>query len=156
MARTGAYNVRQATEDDILDIAYIGKKFVKESQNTHLGWSQDKVIQTLQEVIHRDDFLNLVLEKDEEIVGFFTAFATPSFFSDKLQAVELAWYVLPDHRKSRQSLKMLDEYEKWAKERGITQINMINLDVLNRDKVAKTYEKKGYKMTENTFSKELM
>lgn len=155
MPNQDKYDIRQAVKEDLLDVTYMVKRFVKESQNTHLGWNQDKVYSSLCEMVGRDDFLILLLEHEDDIVGMFIAFAVPCMFSDKLQAVELAWYVLPDHRASRKSLKMIDMYEDWAKERNVALLNMINLDVINPEKAARFYERKGYKLAENTFTKEL-
>jgi len=155
MQRTKACNIRKATYDDILDIAYLGKKFAKESQNSGLGWSQEKVFNSLHDAVQRDDFLILVMEKDDEVIGFFAGLVTPCFFSDAKQAVDLAWFVHKDHRGSREALGMIDMYEEWAKKSGAVFVNMVNLDVLNGDKVRKMYEKRGYRLVENTFAKEL-
>lgn len=153
--QSNTYNIRRATKDDALDITFIGKKFVKESHNSHLGWNKDKVFSFVTEAVDREDFLILVLENDDDIVGVLAAFVTPCFFSDEWQAVELTWYVLPEHRKTRKAIEMLEAYENWAKEKGVAQINTMNLDMLKPEKVQKMYEKRGYRLVENTFAKEL-
>jgi len=50
---------------------------------------------------------------------------------------------------------MIDLYEEWAESRQAVCTNLVNLDMLRADKVAKLYEKKGYTLVENTFTKEL-
>lgn len=155
MPKTQDYKIRIGEAGDVLDIVFLGKKFVKESQNTHLGWDQDKAHDMAKMAVERDDFLVVVMEHEEEVVGFLVALVTPCFFSNKLQAVEMAWYVHKDHRGSGEALKMVDAYELWAREAGAILVNMINLDMLNGDKVKRIYEKKGYHLVENTFVKEL-
>jgi GNAT superfamily N-acetyltransferase len=156
MPRTKAYNTRPATKEDVIDLAILGKQFVKESKNNYLGWDATKVYNSLFDVIERDDFCVIVLEEEEDgVVGMFIALVTPCFFSNLKQAVEIVWYVDPDHRGSRTALKMLSMYEEWADFRDAVCVNLVNLDILNGEKVKKMYERKGYRLVENTFVKEL-
>jgi len=155
MPRTKDYNIREATAIDVVDLAILGKQFVKESQNELLGWDSNKVYDSLLDAIQRDDFGVFVLLNNYEIVGMLVCFVTPCFFSEVVQAVEIVWYVDPDHRGSRKAMEMLDLYEEWAKEHGAVCTNLINLNVLKGDKVAKIYKRKGYRLVENTFVKEL-
>jgi len=155
MPRTKAYNVRLATENDIIDISILGKQFAKESGNARLGWDHTKVFNSLANAITREEFLILVLEYDDEIVGMFIGFIAECFFSLKTQSCELSWYVTPDHRGTKAAFEMVDIYEQWARDGGATMANLINLDILNADKVAKFYRRKGYTLAENTFVKEL-
>ena len=155
MPRTKDYNIREATKEDVIDLAILGKQFVKESQNTYLGWDATKVYDSLFDAVQREDFGVFVLVGGEEVVGMLICFATPCFFSNVTQAVEIAWYVDPDHRGSKKAHEMLDLYEEWAESRGAVCVNLMNLDILNAEKVAKMYTKRGYVLAENTFTKEL-
>jgi len=156
MPRTGDYSLRFATKEDVIPLAILGKQFTKESKNSKLfGWNMQKVYDSLFNIIDRDDFCVICLVNDAEVVGMLIALVTPCFFSDVSQAVEIAWYIDPDHRGTRVALKMINEYERWAKEAGAVCTNMINLEVLNGDKVARMYNKRGYTLVENTFLKEL-
>ena len=155
MPRTKDYSIRKATKEDVIDLAILGKQFVKESQNELLGWNSSKVYDSLLDAVGRDDFGIFVLCADTEVVGMFLCFVTPCFFSDVKQAVEIAWYVDPEHRGSKRALQMLEMYEQWAKEHDAVCVNLVNLDVLRGDKVAKLYNRMGYKLVENTFTKEL-
>ena len=155
MPRTKDYSVREAVEDDVIEFHVLGKMFVRESKNNFLGWSAIKVHDSLLDAIGREDFCVFALQCDNEIVGMFIGFVAPCFFSDVIQATEIVWYVEPDHRGSRKALEMLDLFEEWAEFKGAVCSNLMNLDVLNADKVAKMYNKRGYRLVENTFVKEL-
>jgi GNAT superfamily N-acetyltransferase len=156
MLKTKDYKIREATEEDIIDLTILCKQFIKESKNDKvLGWNSAKVHNTFLDAISRDDFGVFVLCNKEEIVGTFVCFATPCLFSDLTQAVEVAWYVDPDHRGSREAHKMIDIYEEWAKERNAVCASLMNISILDGHKVAKLYDKKGYTLTETTFVKEL-
>jgi len=156
MPKTKGYNIRQATQEDVIDLAILGKQFVRESQNELLGWNSQKVYDSLFDAIDRDDFCVLVLEDARDnIVGMLIGFVAPCFFSDVKQAAEIVWYVDPEHRGSKTSLKMVALYEEWAGFREAVYTTLVNLNVLKGDKVAKLYGRMGYKMVENTFTKEL-
>jgi len=155
MPKTKGYNIRQATKEDVIDLTILGKQFVKESQNELLGWNSTKVHYSLLDAIDRDDFAVLVLEHKTEVVGMFIGFIAPCFFSDSLQAAEIVWYIDPKHRGSRIAYEMIDLFEEWAGFREAVCTNLMNLNVLKGDKVAKLYGRMGYKMVENTFTKEL-
>jgi GNAT superfamily N-acetyltransferase len=156
MPKIRAYKTREATEEDVIDLTMLGKQFLKETKNDRfLGWNSTKAHTFFLDATSREDFGTFVLCNEDEVVGMFVSFATPSFFSDVTQAVELVWYVDPEHRGSREALKLLDLYEEWAKEQGAVCVNLMNIDMLNGPKVAKLYNRKGYTLTENTFVKEL-
>ena len=155
MPRTKDYSIREATEEDVIDLAILGKQFVKESQNGFLGWNSSKVYDSLLDAVERDDFGIFVLCADTEVVGMLIGFVAPCFFSDVVQASEITWYVDPEHRGSRMAIKMLGYFEEWAKDRGAVCANLGNLDVLNADRVARLYNRRGYRLIENTFVKEL-
>lgn len=155
MPKIKDYSIYEATEEDAIDLAILGKQFVKESQNELLGWNSTKVHNSLLDAINREDFAVLVLECNSEIVGMLITFVAPCFFSDAIQATEIVWYIDPEHRGSKKAYEMLDLFEEWAGAKGAVCTNLMNLDVLNADKVAKIYYKRGYKLAENTFVKEL-
>jgi len=90
MPRTKDYNIREATEEDVIDLAVLGKQFVKESNNYGLlGWDMKKVYDSLLDAVQREDFGVFVLCNGQEIVGMLICFATPCFFSHVTQAVRL-------------------------------------------------------------------
>jgi len=155
MPKTKDYSIHEATKEDAIDLAILGKQFVKESQNELLGWNSTKVFASLLDAISRDDFGVFILRHETEIVGMLISFVAPCFFSDVVQASELVWYVDPDHRGSKEARYMVELYEQWAVEHGAVCSILVNLNVLKGDKVAKLYGRMGYKMVENTFVKEL-
>lgn len=138
MPKIKDYNIREATEEDAIDLAILGKQFARESKTIdYLGWNSTKVHNSLLDAINREDFAVLVLECNSEIVGMLITFVAPCFFSDAIQATEIVWYVDSEHRGSRMALEMLDLFEEWAETKGAVCTNLMNLDVLNADKVAK-------------------
>ena len=149
--------IRKAVAEDLHDCIYIGKRFAKESGYEKLKVNVEKAEATFWSAIEREDTLLLVVESEGQVVGVFLAMLAPAFFTDVILGVELMWYVLPEYRGKLGDtpIRILDEYEKWAKAGGASMINMVNIDLLNGEKVAKIYKAKGYRLTENTFVKEI-
>jgi hypothetical protein len=149
MPETPDYDVREATEEDVFDIAILIKQFVKSSGYFDvLGFDTEKVIASTEDVILNENFLVLVLTKDEHVEGVFSALLTESMFSRNLQTTELIWYV-------KKSLEMLEMYETWSKEKGAALCGMSNLEKVDPKKTASIYKSMGYHVVENTFVKEL-
>lgn len=156
MPKTKAYNIREATKNDVIDLTILGRQFIKEANMPHLGWDNSKTHDFFLSAIDQDHFCVFVQEEGDEVVGMFVGLATPCFFSHTVQTVEIMWYVDPDHRGSRAAWRMVERFEGWSKEQGAASVSIVNLSILKADKVGKLYERKGYKMTENTFAKELV
>jgi hypothetical protein len=156
MPETPVYNIREATEEDVFDITILIKQFVKSSGYFDvLGFDTEKVIASTEDVILNENFLVLVLTKDEHVEGVFSALLTESMFSRNLQTTELIWYVSPEARGTKKSLEMLEMYETWSKEKGAALCGMSNLEKVDPKKTASIYKSMGYHVVENTFVKEL-
>lgn len=70
-------------------------------------------------------------------------------------ATELLWYVKPEYRRGKYALQMVREFEKWAKAEGCHMISMGNMANEYMDRTGKFYERIGYKLSEQTYFKDL-
>lgn len=154
MPKTDDYKIRTADLTDTTDIIILGREFYKEYYSDVLNWNNKLAMQNLEAAIKEDPFLVLVVEKNDEIVGMLIAMISQCFFSYDVQASELAWYIDKNHRKTRQAVKLLDWYEDWAKSNGAKLANMMNIEGTPKS-IVNLYERRGYKLKENTFIKEL-
>nr|WP_286164911.1 GNAT family N-acetyltransferase [Ochrobactrum sp. J50] len=94
----------------------------------------------------------LVLELDGGLRGIFAATIQPHFFSLEICAQELVWWVDPAYR-GRGAVKMLAEYEAWARSKGCHAVNMVGL---GGDPVTtRLYERHGFTAQERHFLKRL-
>lgn len=73
-------------------------------------------------------------------------------FMGTMTAFEHFWWVHPDHRKSLIGFDLWLKLEERAKERGAKRIAMVHLVSLNLQHI---FEKRGYKLAEQTFWKEI-
>ena len=97
-----------------------------------------------------------VVEKDGAIIGFLVgAEAVARPWSTDPCAVELLLVVAPEHRKGRAALLLMDDFEAWAKGRGVTAITFTAHHGLEGERVGRLYERRGYKPVETIYIKRL-
>ena len=155
MPKTTLYSTREVNKEDIIDLLVLGKTFTKEAGHSRLGWDSTKMYAFYDNAINSKDFFFHCLVADNEVVGFLIGFLAPAYFSHVLQATEIAWYVVPEHRGKGEALKMLELFEEWSKKHGAVCVNMGSVEIIHAEKIAKVYNKRGYTLNENTFTKEL-
>ena len=97
------------------------------------------------------------IKKEEKIVGVLLGSITasnPLWYGTKV-AFELFWYVHPDYRGTKDSIKLINDYERWAKDNGCKYITMACLANTFEKKLTFLYKKRGFKKLEVSFIKEL-
>lgn len=85
--------------------------------------------------------------------GILIASVSPWAMSGKKVASELAWWIDPDVRKGGDGLLLFNAYEIWAKE--IAKADKIQAVSLPDLDVSKIYKRKGYKLVETVYTKDL-
>jgi hypothetical protein len=86
---------------------------------------------------------------DDKPVGMIAGMLTEMVFSREDAAQELVWWVNPEHR-TRKSFSLKEAFEYWAKRVGAKYIIMAEP---NNDKVARYYERTGYRPMERSHVK---
>jgi len=94
----------------------------------------------------------IAYEVDEAIVGYIIGFVNPSIFTEKVLTAELGYYVLPEYSSYKVYAELLDTYGSWAKE--IAKADYVAGATYN-PRFGKVYERKGYRLTETSYMKEL-
>ena len=67
---------------------------------------------------------------------------------------EFFWYVRPEHR-TKDSIKLIEAYETWAKKIGARFITMAHFDDETGQRLSLVYKRLGYKPIEHSYVKEL-
>lgn len=138
-----------ATIDDVAEILEMSKQFM--SKTGYAEYSDEQNIRNLIEsiVTGRQDQMIILLKPG---VGFIAGQATPFVFGPHYIASEIAWWINEEKRNSGIGEELVEAFEYWAKNvAGCTIITLTSLD----DGVGKFYEKKGYKLHERAYMKEL-
>jgi hypothetical protein len=89
--------IRMATADDDIDVVMMVKQFVRES-GQDLPFSKDQVLANFYAMVDHPDFAVFTSWKGGDLIGLLVATKTQTLFSTAPIAVELAWFVSPDHR----------------------------------------------------------
>lgn len=143
--------VRRAKQDDLFEFVVLVKKFANEA---YKQFPVDKEVTShnFLQGITDPNFLFLVAEDEGEVVGIFVGYATTPLFSSVKTSAEMGFYLHPDHRDGRTALKMIQEYEKWARSQGCKSAAL--MDVHDFNDLRSFYERKGYKLKEKSYLKE--
>jgi len=88
-----------------------------------------------------------------KIVGGIGLILFPALEDGVMTTTEAFWFV--DEKSRGGGLKLFITAEKWAKESGSKRMNMIHLTNSMPERLKNLYEKKGYKMIETTYQKEI-
>jgi len=89
------------------------------------------------------------------IEGALAAVTYQELFTGDKVATELWWFMLPQHRRGSGAIRMIREYEKWAKTAGCVRANMVHLESLQPERLSKLYQSLGYTPLERGYSKSL-
>lgn len=142
--------IREATLDDIGQIAVLGERFIQESHYHRLiGINPDALRSVAETLIAEDHGLLLVDEFYGELAGMIGMLATIHPTSWEPVASELFWYVPPEARGG--GLKLLFAGERWARESGCKRCIMVSPN----ERVGTLYERLGYEFLETQYVKAL-
>lgn len=137
------------------DLRYLAEQWKKET-NGDLGIivNVDEHLRDLQRYIENPFIATvLLLVKEDKVVGYMGLAIFKSPLSNQVIANEHYWYVLPEFRKAKLTLKMFDEAKKWAKDKGCSHLlmNASNLASSLHDKICRLYERLGLKKFETSY-----
>jgi GNAT superfamily N-acetyltransferase len=137
--------VRRFVKEDFPKIFEIGREMHQESSFRDLSYSFQRVASLVARCITDDSFLGLIDEDKDGTVGIFIGHIVPFFFSDELISDDMVLYVKKEKRGGSTAFKFIREYEKWAKERGASQIQIGTSTGIDEDRTVKFFERLGYK-----------
>jgi len=142
--------IRQAVPEDVPRLVEMGRRFVRETEYADkVGVSPEHMQKFGTDLLANPAAAILVCDADGELRGMLALLIYPHPFSGESTAVELFWWVEPEHRGTGREL--LQAGEQWARERGAKRMQVI----APNERVAKLYRRKGYGHVEDTYQREL-
>jgi GNAT superfamily N-acetyltransferase len=147
--------VRQATEQDIEAIADMGMEFMS-------GTKYASVLP-----MYRDDARAAILqlhlvgrvwvaEIEGRIRGFMAASIIPCWFNPRSRiALEHVWWMDEDVRGRVEGMRLLLEFERWAKEQGAQVVCLSDIVLEAGSPAGSILQRLGYEVSERTFLKVL-
>jgi hypothetical protein len=147
-----------AEHEDIPDIFRMCLSFKEASPYSFLPTSESRIRQTIYDLIEGDRTRRIVIlaQQDGRNVGMVAGVANEFLFSDALVSGELVWWVDEAYRKGMSHGRDLHQaFEFWSQKIGAHVVTMALLAGDNAAKVAKLYERQGYRLGEQSFMKTL-
>lgn len=144
-------DVRLARASDLSKLVALGPHFASQMPYQTAGVDASSVLRMLRSSLAQG---LLIIAGDG--VGGLLGLKMPLWFDPKtVIAVELAWWLEPEYRSGTVGIRMIDLFEKSAKQAGCHHVSMMLMQNIQPDRVAALYERRGYHLTERVFVKEL-
>ena len=140
------------TEEELDLYCKFGKQFAEESNAG--GFCKKTFLKSIDSFLKSGKAKLLVLEVNGQVVGGVGMYAYKCFYNDVLRVQEIFWWVDPEYRNTRDSIKLFNKVEEWALEIGADEV-MVSSTVLNADKIEKFYTKKGFRKMDINYIRSL-
>jgi GNAT superfamily N-acetyltransferase len=145
--------IRPATIDDIPAMAAMGRDFdVSARQDDLFEYVEADCIASLEWLLSLDIFLCFVAEAGG-IVGMVGGMVSPVYFNRAHKSGEELFWWVADGAPAMTGIRLLNAIEDAAKAQGCSTWQMKCIDRLEGQRMAKLYERRGYRPFEHTFIK---
>lgn len=143
--------LRLATPEDLEDVLRMAREFHGVSPYSSLEFSSARSYELFKAYLDGDKTRLIIIlsEQDKKPRGMVIGMASEPLFSDDLMATEIAWWMDPEYRRSRDSLLLIDAYQDWTRRIGcsITQVAMLD----SVTDLSGFYKKRGFERAEQSF-----
>lgn len=151
--------IRAATLDDIPKMVELAAQMHPEGDYKNVPYNPEMYGRFLEIALPQDQYCLFVYEKDGEIVGAIMGSVFCFLFSPLLQAADMGFFVVPEHRGTLAAPLLEKAYREWAirkgKEAGQDFIK-VRLDVSTANtKAGAFYERLGYTCVGGNYSKDV-
>lgn len=148
--------IRPARVEDCETIARLGEIFHAEAAWSDIcSFKVNDCQQTLERMCALPDAILLVVDVGAKIIGMAGGLVSPLYFNlTHRTGQELFWWIDPAARGGI-GIRLLDALEDEARARGCSSWAMIALDKVQPERMAKLYERRGYRASERSFIKRL-
>lgn len=93
--------------------------------------------------------------RDGEVYGGFYGTISRMFFTDEMMARDVGWWVKQSRRGSWAAVRLLSDFEKWAKEHGAKKVMVGQSSAINIETTTRLYQHCGYRIIGVNTVKEL-
>ncbi len=146
--------IRRATVIDITALIKLGRKHYETSQHSY-GFDESMFALNLVELITNNEYITLVAEVDNKVVGYFSGMVVTVIYSKVLIAKEVIFFVESEHRGKQLGKGLITEYVKWAKETGVDYVQIENSTHADPERIAKLYQHYGFNKIGGTYQMDI-
>lgn len=133
--------IRNATLEDLTDIAVTGWEMHQESRFSKFPYDVEKVIELASRLIESERGICLLYEKDGVLIGGFMGEVVEHYFGRSLAAYDYALFILPQFRGGTAAMRLIKEFVKQAVEKGAQEVVIANSTGVDSEMVEKLYKK---------------
>jgi len=127
------------------DILVLGMAMQQEGAYSVIPFDIERSAQSIiHMIINNPDGFGLLAYDGDAPVGMIAGCLAPYFFGQGTLASDFVWYVLPEHRGSRASIRLLKEFRSWAKEKGADELYMGVTTNVAADRTGQLLERLGF------------
>jgi len=141
--------LRAATPDDVPALVAMARPTFEAF--VPFGGSEDMISHTLAGLAQFGGYVR-VSERDGAMCGFLAGLVAPfKPWADEKCAIEILFYVAPEHRRSRIALDLLDDFAAWGRARGCGIMAISANLVAGDERVGRLYERLGFRPVETAY-----
>jgi len=144
----------QATVEDIPRIMECARLFTRELPDCTLN-EMHYASQWTRFLEEGYGVIFLMVDEADYVAGGIGGICNPDLITGLKEAVELFWYVKPEHRGCMDSVRMLKRFETWASQQGCCHVSMIHMESSMPVKLKQFYGHRGYSLLETVYRKSL-
>ena len=145
-------SIAKAMVGDLPKLEKMGHEFYEEG-NIPTKFVPEVFIRNWTKFLENELGVIYTLHSEGNVVGAIGGVRFNDVNSDELIATEFFWFVKQGYR--GYGMQLLQKFEDWAKEHGVTKIIMVHLHDLMPDKLRRIYKRYGYKEVETHYIKEV-
>lgn len=134
-------------------ICRFGRAFAKESNAGE--FENLAFIKSLHNILSAGKGKVFILEIDNKVAGMVGVYAYKNYYNSKLRVQEIFWWVDHEYRNTRDSIKLFNKVEEWAKSIGAEEVMVSSTATMNVDKLEKFYTKKGFRKMDINYIRSL-
>jgi GNAT superfamily N-acetyltransferase len=107
--------IRKLKSSDIAEVMILAKAMHEESPfYNRYPFSEEKITRLYEVFLQNSDWLCVVAELNEKIIGFLAVTIVPTFFGDARFVEDISFYVEPKYRGTSAALRLVRFVEEWA------------------------------------------
>lgn len=147
-------SMKIATQEDIPAIVEIAKRMHGEGQYKTIPFNPEMYAAFLDVVLFQNTTgVCFLITVDDKVVGGIIGQVGNYPFSEELRAVDLGFYVVPEHRGASAAVRLLKMYETWAEGMGVLTERVYIASSNGHHKTHAFFEKMGYNLTGGLYQK---
>lgn len=147
--------IRKATLEDIKYMVRLNDSHPSFSSDSNHEWNKNSYERVAKKCIEEDNYLALVCEHENKVIAYLYAYHKklhPSRKTDYLVEIESMAVDKNFHRQGIGS-KLIEEAEKWAKEKGVTRMQVGTY--AKNETAINFYEKNSFEKYKITLEKDI-